>query len=291
MSQRTDLLTPPGRLVAGSLYKANTTNAEGGPLVNKSGPAAGQARVEYYFAVAIPKEAGHTHWAQTAWGQIIYNVGRTDFPAAHQAPTFAWKVKDGDSTVPNRRGKKPCDMEGAPGHWMLSFSSGYPPKVSRENGTVPIVEADAVNLGDYVQVFGSVAGNGSQQQSGVFLNHSMVNLTGYGKRIVVGPDAASVGFGAALPAGASATPLAGTFNPPPTATPAPFVPPVAAAAPVVPPVAVQPHPGFLAPAAPAAPPAAPARAMTAKAAGATYETFVAVGWNDQTLVQHGYMAA
>jgi hypothetical protein len=42
---------------------------------------------------------------------------------------------------------------------------------------------------------------------------------------------------------------------------------------------------------PAAPPAAPARQMTAKAGGAPYESFVAQGWNDATLVQHGYMTA
>ena len=105
MSTRTDILTPAARLVQGSLYKPNTTDAEGKPLVNKSGPNIGQPRVEFYFAVAIPK-GGEQHWSQTAWGAVILGVGREAFPQAHQAPTFAWKVKDGDSTVPNRRGKR-----------------------------------------------------------------------------------------------------------------------------------------------------------------------------------------
>lgn len=306
MSTRTDILTPAARLVQGSLYKPNTTDAEGKPLVNKSGPNIGQPRVEFYFAVAIPK-GGEQHWSQTAWGAVILGVGREAFPQAHQAPTFAWKVKDGDSTVPNRRGKRPCDSEGFPGHWVLSFSSGYAPGVFRDNGTVPLTTPDAVKLGDWVQVFGSVGGNGSQTQPGVFLNHSMVNFVATGERIVVGPDAASVGFGvAALPAGATALPPAGAV----TAAGAPAFPapvaqfpgtPVAA---VAAPLAVQPHPGFLAPApvgaampmppalpVPAVPPAAPARQMTAKAGGASYEAFIEQGWTDATLVQHGYMVA
>lgn len=326
MSNRTDILTPAGRLVQGSLYKANTTDAEGKPLVVKSGPQAGQPRKDYYFALAIPK-GPEQHWAQTTWGQLIYNAGRTAFPQAHQAPTFAWKVKDGDSHIPNRKGKRPCDQEGFKGHWVLSFSSGYPAKISRDNGTVPMLEPDAVNLGDWVQVFGSVDGNGSQSQPGIYLNHSMVNLVGYGQRIVIGPDAASVGFGqgVAMPAGASATPLAGAWTPPPTAAapaalppgqlPVPAVPAALGTAPVpnlgiaagftppaavVPPqpVVVQPNPAFLQPpvaamppAVPAMPPAAPARQMTAKANGLPYEQWIGQGWNDQMLVQHGYMTA
>lgn len=303
MSTRTDLLTPAGRLVAGSLYKPNTTDAEGKPLVVKSGPNVGQPRVEYYFALAIPKGV-EQHWSQTPWGAIVYTAGRTDFPQAHLAPSFAWKIKDGDSTIPNRKGKRPCDQQGHPGHWVLSFSSGYPPKISRENGTVPMLEADAVNAGDWVQVFGSTGGNGSQTQSGVFLNHSLVNFIGYGERISVGVDAASVGFGAAMPVGASATPAAGAWTPPATAA-AGF--PSATAFPGVAPatVAVAPHPGFLQPApgvvaampvppavpVPAVPAAPRARQMTAAAGGATYEACIAAGWTDHTLVQHGMMVA
>lgn len=303
MTTRIDILTPAARLVQGNLYKPNTTDAEGKPLVNKSGPNVGQPRVDFYFAVAIPK-AGEQHWAQTPWGAVIYKAGAEAFPQAHQAPTFAWKVKDGDSTIPNRRGKRPCDSEGFPGHWVLSFSSGYAPNVFRDNGTVPLNEPDAVKLGDWIQVFGSVAGNGSQTQPGVFLNHSMVNFVATGQRIVVGPDATSVGFGvAALPAGATALPPAGAV----TAAGAPAFPAAPAgfpAAPVPAPVAVQPHPGFLAPAAvgaplpvpapvpvPAMPPAAPVRQMTAKAGGASYDAFIGQGWTDALLVQHGMMNA
>lgn len=40
---------------------------------------------------------------------------------------------------------------------------------------------------------------------------------------------------------------------------------------------------------PPAPPAAPVRTMTPKAAGATYEAFVANGWTDAMLIEQGYM--
>lgn len=134
-------------------------------------------------------------------------------------------------------------------------------------------------------------------------------------RLPVGGVDAQAAFGGAPTAGA-----AGAFAPP--GQPAPFVAPTAPVSPSVPgavggmvpnstgyapPVAagmpaavaptVTPNPGFLAPPVapapgmvpPPVPPAAPQRIMTAKAAGAPYESFVAGGWTDEMLIQHGYM--
>lgn len=309
------LLTPVGRLVMGSLYKPQTTDAEGRPLVVKTGPQAGQPRKDYFFALAIAK-AGEQHWAHTPWGKLIYETAVASFPGGQtQSPSFAWKVVDGDSAVPNKRGVAPRTREGYPGHWVLSFSSGFPPKIYNADGTQAITDPDAVKLGYYVQVEGTVAGNDSLQQPGVFLNHRMVALAAYGPEIVTGPDPKSVGFGqgVALPAGASAVPLAG-FTPPVTpgalpplpgaggaAVPAlPTLPGAQASAPgalpqltpaaasmmppsSVPAVPVVPHPGFL------AVPAAPVRQLTPAAQGATYEQLIAAGWTDALLVQNGLM--
>lgn len=287
MTQRTDLLTPAGRLVMGSLDIPKNTDAEGKPLVVKSGPNVGQPRVEFFFAVAIPKGA-EQFWQQTPWGALIFGVGQKAFPQAHQSLTFAWKVKDGDSTAPNKKGKRPCDQPGYARHWVLHFSSGYAPKTLRNNGAEPM-DAKEINLGDWVQVAGQIGDNGSQSQPGVFLNHSHVNFIGYGERISTGIDPTTIGFGVAMPAGASATPPVGTFNPAPAmqAAPVGFVPPVAVQPQYV---AVQPNPAFLAPV--PTPPAAPvARQMTAKAGGAPYESFIAQNWTDAALVAHGYMLA
>jgi len=293
MSTKKDILFPVGRLVRGSLYKGQDKDAEGKPLVVKSGPNTGQARLDFYFAVAIPKQPGHTHWAQTDWGQLIWGVGHAAFPQAAQAPSFAWKVIDGDSTVPNKKGRKPCDNEGYKGNWVVQFSSGYAPKIFTADGTQQLTEVDAVKLGYYVQVYGSCDGNGSQSQPGVFVNHGMVAMAGYGPEISVGPDASAVGFGKGpAPAGMMSAPAAGAFNPAPPVAPVPGVPPIMAAPPA--PVAVAPNPAILMPpppaaVVPAAPPAGPV--MTAKAAGVTYEQMVAGGWTREALVQHGYALA
>jgi len=300
MADQVEFTTPVGRLVMGSLYKPQTQDADGNPLLIKTGPNAGQPRVDYFFALAIPKGT-EQHWASTAWGAKIWETGHKGFPRGQaNAPTFAWKVTDGDSAIPNRKGNKPADREGFPGHWVLNFSGGYAPRLFNSNGTQALTEPDAVKLGYWAQVNGSVSGNGSDQQPGVYLNHRMVALSGYGAEIMVGPDPTSAGFGQApLPAGVSVTPVGGLAAgapPPPPAHALPaasYAPPVAAIAPP----GVAPNPAFLAgPAAGVAPPpplvaAAPARVMLPAAQGATYEQLIAAGWNDVLLVQHGYMKA
>lgn len=317
---RTNFLTPVGRLVAGSLYRGQTTDKNGKPKVIKTGPNAGQPRTEFYFGVAIPKTPGQ-HWASSEWGSVIWGVGHAAFPQGQAgAPTFAWKIIDGDSQVPNKAGKKPCDQEGYPGHWILNFSGSFAPSIYNKDGSVELKDPDVVKLGYYVQVSGNVDGNGSVESPGVYLNHDMVAFAGIGPVIQVGPDASAVGFGqAALPAGAQpvpatamqhamgapavpsvpAVPVPGAAAVPPVYAPPPAVPapgayvPPAVPAPVAAPpvVPVTPNPAFLAvPQAPLAPPpAAPARQMTAKAQGHTYEQLLSAGWTDATLVQHGLM--
>ena len=106
-----EILFPPGRAVQGDFYKPRDKDATGAPLVVKNGPNKGQPRVDYYFAVAIPKTPGVTHWASEAhpdprigdWGARIWNFGHTAWPNGQaQRPDFAWKIEDGDSTVPGQ---------------------------------------------------------------------------------------------------------------------------------------------------------------------------------------------
>jgi hypothetical protein len=326
MSQRVNITSPVGRIVMGSLYDPSTTDAEGKPLVVKTGPNAGQPRVNYFFALAIPKGA-EPHWAHTPWGQQIWNVGNQAFPNVAQSPAFAWKIEDGDSQIPNKKGRKPVDNEGWRGHWILKFSGGFAPKVYQQEGAgyVQVTQKDFCKPGYFVEVAFSVEGNGSQSQPGVYLNHSMVCFRAYGQEITFGPDVASAGFGAApLPAGASMTPPAGAipmpqapaaapalpgapagYAPPPVpagvpqipgAAPAPlpqggFAPMPSAPAPGAPaPIPVTPNPGFVQVPPPPAP-VAPVRQMTAAAQGVTYEAYVAAGWSDAQLVQNGLMLA
>lgn len=309
-----NITSPVGRVVDGNLYEPQTTDAEGKPLVFKTGPNTGQPRVNYYFGIAIKKNPGETHWANTPWGQQIWAVGNQAFPNIAQSPQFAWKIEDGDSLIPNKKGRKNAEREGYPGHWIVKFSGGYAPKVYQQEGGgyVQVVQKDFCKPGYFVEVAFSVEGNGSASQPGVYLNHSMVCFRGYGPEITFGPDVASAGFGASpLPAGASAIPVAGAAPMPgipatPAAgvAPAPlppggFVqtpPPPAPAAPA--PIPVIPNVGFVQIPAPAPmPPAAPAapvatvRNMTALANGIAYEAYVAQGWTDAMLVQNGLMLA
>jgi hypothetical protein len=301
----------------GSLYKPNTTDAEGKPLLVKNGPNTGQPRTNFFFAVAIAKGA-EQHWGQTPWGAEIWRVGHTAFPQAASSPAFAWKIEDGDSVVPNKRGKKPVDNEGWKGHWILKFSGGFAPKVYREEagGYVQETAADYVKPGHFVQVNGTVDGNGSQSQPGIYLNHSMVAFRAYGPEISFGPDVNEAGFGAApLPAGASAVPLAASIPLPgaalPSAIPAAIPSPIASI-PVTPnpqflqvpatgvpaatlpsPIAAVPSPVPAVPVVPTmpAPIASPSSGpqMTAKAQGSSYQAFKSAGWDDANLIAQGYM--
>ena len=307
MAQQVNITSPVGRIVMGSLYDARTTDAENKPLIIKNGPNAGQPRVDYFFALAIPK-GDEQHWSQTAWGQQIWAIGHQAFPHAASAADFAWKIIDGDSRQPGKLfrgqpGKPPAENEGFPGHWIIRLSGGYAPKVYKQEGAgyVQVVEPNFVKPGYFVEVAFGVSGNNSQTSPGVYLNHSMVCFRAYGPEITFGPYVASAGFGAApLPAGASLTP-------PPSAIPLPssvpnvpgapaagYAPAVAGTVPLptasAPPVAVPaipvvPNPQFV------QVPAAPVRQMTALAGGAPYQSFIDKGWTDAMLVQHGYMLA
>lgn len=300
MSTKVDLLTPVGRLVQGSLYTGNTTDADNNPLVYKTGPNQGQPRMNFWFALAIAK-GSEAHWNQTEWGNKIWGVGQSGFTSGQaNSPHFAWKISDGDSNIPNKQGNKPCDYEGFAGHWILKFSGSFAPSLFNSTGTIPLTEPNAIQLGDYVQVFGSVEDNNPAPSPGVYLNHSMVAHAGFGQRITLGMDPKSVGFGnVPLPAGASATPIAQAFSqaPPPAqgghGAPVQVYTAPAVQAPAIP---VQPHTAILVPAIPlapvqAAPAPVPARVMLPAAEGVTYEQFIAGGWSDAQLIQHGKMSA
>lgn len=298
------VLFPVGRLVQGSCYKPQEKDQQGNPLVVKTGPNAGQATKKWFFAVAFPKAASDNgHWANTEWGKQIWAVGHGGFPGGQaQSPSFAWKVEDGDSAIPNKNGRKNSEREGFPGNWVVNFSSGFAPKIFNSDGSMPVLEPDAVKLGHYVQVLGTVAPNNNAQNPGVYVNHSLVAHSGYGQEIFTGPDPKAVGFGKApAPVGMSATPIGGLSPAMATAAsaaapaPLPAVPaPSAVVAPpaaITPaPTAVAPHPGLLAPPPPAAAPAAPVGPqMTAKAGTFTYAQMIAAGWTDATLRTNGYL--
>jgi hypothetical protein len=288
--------TPVSRFVGGSLYQGSTKDDKGQPRLYKTGPNAGQPRTDYSFGIAIPKT--QPHWGtEPGWGAAIWAEGHAAWPAGQtQRPDFAWKIIDGDSTMPNKKMKKPCDQAGYPGHWVLWFSGTTPPRLATAIGNASPTWNDTpgfCNPGDYIEVRGSVSSNESDQTAGMYLNVDAVCMRGFGERIAsTGVDLAGAGFGAApLPVGASATPVGQAM--PPAPVPMPATP---AAAPQPPaPVVVVPNPAVLGvpvpPAAPPVPVPLPSKVMTTKAAGATYESFAAAGWTDAAMIEQGYLAA
>ena len=238
--QSETIVSPVGRIIMGNLYTPRTTDGNGNPIVYKSGDKIGQPRPDFFFALAIPKGAevaqphGPLNWIHTPWGQKIYAAGTAFLAHAGSLPTFAWKVGDGDSVVPNSKGNKLADREGAKGHWVLYFSGTTAPRLCNADGSAPLNEPDAILPGYFVQVAFTVKGNDRADKPGVYLNSQAVARQAYGEVIQTGIDTASVGFGgAALPTGASAVPLAGmptvSLPGPAAALPGPAALPVAAA--------------------------------------------------------------
>ena len=313
--------TPVGRIVQGDLAKPQPVlDNLGKPKLSRDGTP----MVQHFIALAIAKTPGHTHWAQTDWGRQVWDEGNRAHPTFAPHPTFSWKIEDGDSQMPNKKGKKNADREGFPGHWIVKFRSGFLPKTYNADGSAA-VPAETIRCGYYAQVNCTVAGN-SGESPGVYVNPNMVALSGYGPEIIAGPDASEAGFGGVpLPPGASATPLGGFAPAPavpgapiPAGTPAPagvapsvpFPAPAASAVPPSFPPTTSPgsastattspsnglpspiNPAFLGvPAAPPPPPPAapPAKQLTPKAAGASYADLIKAGWTDALLVQHGMM--
>jgi hypothetical protein len=279
-----DILFPVARMIGGNMYKPQRKlDNFGKPKLDKEGKPA----TAFNFGIAIAKGA-EQHWSQTPWGAEILKVGQAAYPKEYSAPAFAWKLTDGDSNVPNKKGNLPCNQEGYPGHWIIWFNQAWCPKLVNADGKIQLTEPDSIVPGYFIQVFGSVKSNAPSPSPGVFLNPIAVALAGYGERIESsGVDTAAVGFGGgALPPGASAVPagalVAATLN---AASPFANVAGVSAT-PALPNPAFLTIPGGV----PALPPALPpAHVMTANAAGASYEQMTGIGWTDDLLRAHGMM--
>lgn len=217
--QQISLTFPIGRLINGEPHTENTTDQQGNPLLIKNGPNTGQPRSEWRFAVAIQKT--QQDWMSEVWAQQLLAAAKQGYPhlfGADNRPVnaqtpFAYKVMDGDSQVPNSNGNKPCDMEGAPGNWVVWMSNGFAPKLYDWNGSaaVPLNPDDQIKCGYYVEVYCTVGPNGATgNQQGIFINPSMVCKRAYGDEIVTGPNVSAAGFGGGqLPSGASAAPVGG----------------------------------------------------------------------------------
>ena len=196
-----DLLTPVARLVSGHPMISypvvdDKTNL---PKLDKIGQPMNSTTVGLAFA-----KGAETHWNQTVWGAAIWAAGSAAWPNGEfNAPTFAWKVIDGCSAIPNKKGNKPCDREGYKGHWVLFASTMFSiPSyhVGRYEAHQVIQDKNELKTGDYVRLSFNVVGNNPSISPGVYINPSLLELSRAGIAIVSAnaPDAASA-FGGSTP--------------------------------------------------------------------------------------------
>lgn len=261
--------SPVGRLVQGDCFVAQTKDQQGALRVVKSGPNIGQPNPQFFVAIAVAK----TDPLWPAFFQSLYDTAKLEWPALFPAtgvpaplfgiqavhpvnPLFTFKVKDGDGI--DRNGKSNATKDGFAGHWIVSAASSYAPKCAKPTSPgvwETLTDPASIKRGYYVRLAGSFAGNESANTPGMYVNLDLIELAAFGEEIIGGPDfATAFAAPAALPAGASATPMLGA--------------------------------GLAGGGAPAA--GAP---VMLAGAGGTYAELIAAGWTDALLVQHGKMAA
>jgi hypothetical protein len=249
----TNFTSPVGRLVQGDAFKPNTTDMQGAPLTIKTGPNAGQARTEWFVALAFAKSDP----AWPAFKALIDAEARLSWPHLYPTPggpcvlpTFSDKVVDGDGF--DDRGRPFNRLPGFAGHWVVRFTNGFPPQVVKsEGGAWREARPEELKRGFYGRVAGTIKSNDNAQKPGLHMNWSKFAIDGIGPEIVVGPTAedafGAAGGSVALPPGASHTPVAtGALSAGPTMLPA--------------------------------------------AGGVTYEAMIAAGWTDAALIAAGMMA-
>lgn len=244
-NERTYITTPVGRFIMGDAFTGSDKDPTGRPRLDQQG----KPKTQWFMAIAFPK---NDPGFGPMWQQINA-VAQRDFPMGEwQRPEFAWKVVDGDAKYPDRDECRGC--------YIVRLSSGFAPTVYNSQNQ-QIIDPTQCKRGFYVRAYISVAGNADRQKPGIYINHHMIQVVGYGEEIVSGPSAAEVfATPAALPPGASAHPIAPAAPMPAApgypAAPAPaYGPPQPAYAPA-PPAA----PGYPAPAAYPTQPPAPAYA-------------------------------
>lgn len=234
---------PPSRYVSGDIYEVNQkTDQQKQPRFYAPGhKRAGEPMMECFFGIAVPKAPNQTAAALAAmglpgfkqgwaikpqgwdqqypgvpyWGEVIWLEAHKSFPKLVnpqsqriELATFAWKIDDGDDTTPKGDSQIPnCQREGHPGHWIVYLKSGGLPKVYDDSAR-PLLDKGTVKRGWWVEVSGTVSGNGQVQKPGVYLNHDMVCYRAPDKEITFGPNPTQVFRGQfALPAGVSAQPV------------------------------------------------------------------------------------
>lgn len=230
-------LTPVARLIHGHPMKRNLkiNDKTKLPVLDKTG----RQIEETYIGIAIPK-GSESDWKDTDWGKSILSAALDPVKGYDIQMTkrndFSWKVVDGDSDIPNKKGHAPNEDIYKRGHWVVHLNTRIPYNCYHAGKYSPldaIQDVNAIKLGDYIRVQIEAVGNKPSETPGVYLNPKILELSRPGEAIIreaQGPDAASV-FGGGAPAQVVPTPA--------PAAPAPATPPPATDLLVTPPPVVE----------------------------------------------------
>lgn len=202
-------VTPVGRLVGGSLAKAQLTGFEGKVL-------------EYpkrYAAIAIPKTDAQPLIDQIK--RIADEAFGVDSPQ-FKNPKFGWGYVDGDSTDMNLNDKVYCEREGYPGCYVFSISNRFDFSFSCfGTDASQSIDPETVAKGYQIRLAGDIKANLHKVNPGMWLNLSMAQFIR--KDTVISGHAQESGaavFGDGTPV--AQTPPPGTpVTAPPPAAPAP----------------------------------------------------------------------
>lgn len=230
---RYDGYTPIGRIVQGG-FDGTTTDADGKPLVYKTGPKAGQSRTSYFMALAIAKNNPEwpdflraLHWVAANGFPSYFDgtanndqVQQINFPFLQQLGLnlpkprdFSFKVIDGDGR--DSEGNPNSDKEGFAGHWIIRFSTNSPFKAFMHPDKTQLENpGQVIKRGYYARIaFNSTPNTG--ETPGIYVNPDMVLCVGYGPIIVGGKDYDTAfkgldnAVGGYVPEGMSSTPTDG----------------------------------------------------------------------------------
>ena len=265
-----EILLPVARMIGGSVYTPHPQfDDAGNPVLDHK---TGSPVTNFNIGIAIPKT--EPDWKFSAWGSIIKSIADAAYPGQTVSPAFSWKITDGDSVIPNKSNRRPCDQNGYAGNWIIWLTQRWSPILCDMKGQ-PLKGDGVIMPGDWVHVYCSVAPNqprpGKSHTPGVYINPVAVAFVGYhadGRITQAAVDVKAIAWGATgVPPSILAAPV-GADNVPTHVIPAPAPPPA-------------PLPNFL----------HPAYQMTEAAGGFSYAQMIAAGWNDEQLVKAGMMLA
>jgi hypothetical protein len=181
--------TPVGRLVSGSIYTGTGSDRfkDNAPYLYNSGANAGKQKFKQWFSIAV-KKGSEKSWKETEWGLKIFNIAKARFDKIVGSPAFSWKIDDGDSEIPNSRGRCLKEKEGYAGNWILNFSNWSPTLESTYNITNaqgrPLENDVIVEPGDFIRVYCSASPNKGGEKPGIYLSQKIISFVKTGPRIV-----------------------------------------------------------------------------------------------------------